>query len=161
MKKSLFCLMLAFVLTIALPIEAFAEHAGFARLRPISNSGVRAMLVFSDNGETLRIRGIAKGLDPTQTYVSLLYDLGSRPGGGDACLPTDESLSFPQMVVNFWKVRPNGIGFLRAGKKGSSYVPLAAAGTASIRLDTQAGQPLPPAPDPNRFVLWACGKVRQ
>lgn len=161
MKKSVFYLILVFTLTITLPVEVLAQHTGFAKLGQIRNSGVRAMVTFSDNGARLQIKGVASGLDPTQTYVSLLYDLGSRPGGRNACLPTDDSLSFPQMVVNFWKVNDDGNGTLRARKRGSSYAALAVVGTISIRLDTQAGQPLPPAADPNRFVLQACGKVRK
>lgn len=161
MKKSVFFLMLAFTLTIALPVEALAQHAGSANLHQINQSRIKAMLTFSDDGQTLQVDGVASGLDPTQAYVTLLYDLSSIPGGSRACLPTDNSLTFTQMVVGVWNVDGNGNGTLSAANTGAAYAPLATLGTISIRLDTQAGQPLPSAPDPGRFVLQACGKVRQ
>lgn len=141
-----------------------AELVKFAKLRQIERSGIKAVLTFIDTGSELIITGLATGLDPSQTYVSLLYDAGSKPRGGDACLPTDDSLTFGQMVVNFWEVRLKDDGTstasLTATKSGDSYAPLDTIGTTSIRLDMQPGEPLPPAADPNRFVIQACGKVK-
>lgn len=159
--KSFAILTLPFVMLLNGPIVASAQQTGFAKLHRINQSGIKAALIFSDNGGALRVRGVATGLDPTQTYVTLLYDVGSVARGNSACLPTDNSLTFTQMVVNFWRVDDDGNGTLRVRKTGASYAPLPAVGTASIRRDTQAGQPLPSAADPNRFVLQACGKVRK
>lgn len=161
MKKFLPILPLTLAAIISLPIVGSAQQTGFARLHDVNDSDIRAALTFSDNGAELRVIGIATGLDPTRQYVTLLYDAGSVARGPSACLPTDNSLTFTQMVVKFWKVDDDGNGRFSVRKKGSSYIPLSAVGTSSVRLDTQPGQPLPTAPDPNRFVLQACGKVRQ
>lgn len=159
MNKLLVLLTFGLAAIIGFPCVALAQQTGFTQVQPVNRSGIQAMIAFSDNGDTLEVIGVATGLDPAQTYVTLLYDVGSLPGGSTACLPTDDSLTFTQMVVGLWVVHESGNGTLTATKTGGSYVALDDFGTTSVRLDTQAGQPLPSAPDPNRFVLQACGKV--
>jgi hypothetical protein len=159
MNKLLVLLTLGLAAIIGFPDVALAQQTGFAQVQPVNGSDIQAMIAFSDDGDTLEVRGVATGLDPTQTYVTLLYDVGSLPGGPTACLPTDNSLSFTQMVVGLWVTQESGIGMLTATKTGGSYMALDDFGTTSIRLDTQPGQPLPPEADPSRFVLQACGKI--
>ncbi|MCH6550457.1 MAG: hypothetical protein IH804_00380, partial [Planctomycetes bacterium] len=48
-----------------------------ADLDPIGGSGVKASIQFVANGTTLTVIGIAKGLDPAETYLSNIYDLRS------------------------------------------------------------------------------------
>lgn len=145
--------------------ETPGQESARANLEQINRSGIRARLEFTDDGNTLTVQGTARGLDPSKAYVSLVYDPGSVARGPRACLPTDDSLSFPQMVLGPWVVAPDGTGLLNVVKTGSTgaitdYASLDDIGTVSVRQDTQPGQPLPPAPDPNRFVLQACGRVR-
>lgn len=59
-------------------------------------------MVFRDDGTTLTVTGAAFGMDPLKAYASLLYDLGSVARGPRACLPTDNSLTFNQMVLGYW-----------------------------------------------------------
>lgn len=138
-----------------------AEEAASARVQAINGSGIRGAIFFYDNGnpnEGLEFSGIARGLNPSKTYVSLIYDPGSSP---KTCLPTgDNTLTFGQMVLGVWKVYRNGVGVLQGRAAGDDYASLDAIGTTSIRLDTKPGTPLPPAADPARFVLQACGKVK-
>lgn len=130
-----------------------------------ANTNITASMRFFDTGSTLNVTGIANGLDPTKVYVSLVYDTGSVPTGTNACLPTNNSLSFPaQMVVGVWLPlgsRTRTLHAVKAGKTGqiTDYAPLNAIGTVSIREDTQVGQPLPTRPDPVRFQLRACSTV--
>lgn len=130
-----------------------------ARLAPINGSGIKARLFFRDRGNVLKVRGEARGMDPAKVYVSLLYDPGSVPTGPNACLPTNNQLTFTQMVVGYWVPVGSSVRTLLAIKAGPSYASLNLIGTASVRWDTQPTQPLPSAPDPNRFQLQACGSV--
>jgi hypothetical protein len=61
-----------------------------AELRPINDSGISAKVSFRAKGSELRIRGTAKGLDPSAVdgdYISLLYDILSVATGAFACEP--------------------------------------------------------------------------
>jgi hypothetical protein len=159
MSKLLVLLTLGLAVIIGFPGVALAQQTGFAQVQPVNGSDIEAIITFSDDGDTLKVIGVATRLDPTQTYVTLLYNVGSLAEGPTACLPTDDSLTFTQMVVGLWVVQESGIGTLTATKTGDSYVALGEFGTTSVRRDTQPDQPLPSAPDPNRFVLQACGEV--
>lgn len=152
--------LLASLVAASLPAAAEIERTA---LRQINASGIGAQIAFIDSGnptQGLLFVGIARGLNPNATYVSLVYDDGSVARGANACLPTDTSVSFPQqMVLGVWKVGADGTGTLLGRSTGAKYVALENVGTASIRLDTQPGQPLPSQPDPNRFQLKACGNL--
>ncbi len=150
---------LAVTAMFGLPIIAMAKPNSKANLHQIDQSRIKAQIQFVDTGSTLKFNGTATGLDPTKTYVSLVYDDDSIPGGPRACLPTDNSLSFAQMVLGVWRVNPDGTGTLSGTNRGTSYVPLTSIGTTSVRQDTQPTQPLPTVADPNRFVLQACGRI--
>lgn len=143
------------------PTVFAGEDAASARVQAVSGSRARGAIFFYDNGnpkEGLEFSGVARGLNPSKTYVSLIYDPGSSP---QTCLPTgDNTLTFGQMVLGVWKVYGNGVGVLQGRATGDDYASLDAIGTTSIRLDTKPGTPLPSAADPARFVLQACGKVK-
>lgn len=162
MKSSLISIgVFSALLASSLPAAADFDTAR-AALRPINQSNIRARIAFVDTGNPtggLLFIGAATGLDPSATYVSLIYDTGSVARGPNACLPTDASLSFTQMVLGVWQVAPNGTGTLIGRTTGAAYADLDAVGTVSVRLDTAPGTPLPSAPDPVRFVLKACGGV--
>jgi hypothetical protein len=128
---------------------------GSARLNEIDDSNIRARVAFLDTGGPaggLVVSAVATGLDPTQTYFSLVYDTGSLPSGPGACLPTGPALTAEQMEVGFWKVARNGVGTLFVVKRGDDYAPLDAIGAMSIRIVL--------GPPPAGFVLQACGRVR-
>jgi hypothetical protein len=128
---------------------------GSARLNEIDDSGIRARVVFLDTGSAaggLIVSAVATGLDPTQTYFSLVYDTGSAPSGPGACLPSGPALTADQMEVGFWKVARNGVGTLFVIKRGDDYVPLDEIGAMSIRIVL--------GPPPAGFVLQACGRIR-
>ncbi|HZG52280.1 MAG TPA: hypothetical protein VEZ40_09095 [Pyrinomonadaceae bacterium] len=149
---------------VSIPIgyaEAYLQPAG------TGNGNMTAQMRFFDTGNTLTATGMANGMDPTKVYVSLFYDTGSVPTGANACLPTNNSLTFPaQMVVGVWLPLGSKSRTLHAVKAGmtgqiTDYAPLNAIGTVSIREDTQVGQPIPTRPDPVRFQLRSCSNVNQ
>ena len=144
-----------------------------AELAPIGSSGISAEITFVDNpaAKTLTIRGEAEGLDPTKTYFSLLYNVGSPSVGPNPCEPTNDSINFIQMLVGFWSVNADGEGRLFTVKSMAgnsnlmanaqllaqlgfppvanvpSYVGLDKIGNMSVR-DVNAG-----------FVVRACGDI--
>jgi hypothetical protein len=137
--------------------SAAAEPAtGAARLHPIDRSGVRARIVFLDTGspdQGLVVSGQAAGLDPAQTYVSLIYDTGAVPGGPRACEPTGPTLSPAQMIVGTWQVAADGTGTLFAVKTAAGYAALESFDAVSVRIVV--------GPPPAGFVLQACGQVHR
>ncbi len=124
---------------------------------PDGSQGVKATLVFVDDGSSLRVTGTATNLDPQKRYLSLIYDPGSQPSGPNACIPSVlppvGGLSFDQMQLGDWQPIGRTKRHLNARRVGSAYVPLAAIGTASIRRHDQTG---PAASLP----LIVCGAVR-
>lgn len=144
---------------------AFAaeESTASSRVNAINGSGIRGGIFFHDSGnaeEGMSFSGVARGMDPKKTYVSLVYDEGSTAKGKGACLPSDDSLSFGKMVLGVWKVYKNGVGVLQGRTTGEVYASLDLIGTTSVRQDMQPGTALPAEADPNRFVLQACGRVK-
>lgn len=134
------------------PVAVLADDAtGHARLHQIDQSDIQAHIFFVDNGSTLFVLGVATGLDPLKTYISLVYGEGSVPGGPHACEPSG-TLNRAQMFVGAWTVSADGTGVLTAKKTGPAYVPVSKAGTVSVRHLISAGPP-PVAP------LQACGEV--
>lgn len=115
---------------------------------------IKAQIAFLDTGSPengLIITGEASGLDPTETYVTLLQDQGSKTVGEAACESTLGLLDDAQSLVGFWLVDKTGYGKLHAVKSGESYVPLAEIGTVGIRAVR--------GPAPSGFVLKACSSV--
>ena len=149
--------LLVFVLAVSLAAQAPTGQAtASAQQHPINNSGIQAEILFLDTGSDVNglvLSGRATGLDPTQTYFSLLYNTGSVPGGASACTPSSSgpAITFAQMFTAFWTVAPDGTGTLFRQKTGTAYVPLSQIATVSIRKVTT---------NPPFFnVLQACGEI--
>ena len=172
-RRRLLAVMLAVGLVVALPAASFAAHTctatGRANLHPVGASGVHGKFTFVDNGsDTITMSGTATGLTQGQTYVSLIYDVGSVPGGPTVCEPTGPDL-FGKMLVGeagvlgffTWDVDGDGNGtitgtnFLNEEEFGvtappfltAEYVSLGEFDTISIR-HLEAG-----------FEAVACGQV--
>lgn len=152
----------ALVLLIVLAVEAQAplggQFAGSARQTPINQSGIQGEIVFLDTGSSVHglvVSGKATGLDPTQTYFSLLYNTSSLPGGPNACVPDPKAppITDAQMFTNFWSVAPDGTGTLFRQKTGAAYVALSDVATVSIRKVTPGMNP------PFIEILQACGRI--
>src|ERR1044071_9743730 len=83
---------------------------GAARLHQVDRSRITARIKFLDTGDPstgLIVSGTATGLDPEDTYISLVYDRGSVPGGPLACEPPpDNDQTDAQMFVGTWVVQP-------------------------------------------------------
>lgn len=151
MKRLTSVAVVAALIAVVALVPSFAASAidgtGSAKLHQIETSGIRAAIGFLDTGTELVVDGSARGLDPGQAYISLVYDNGSVPSGPDACAPSDENdLSFPQMVVGAWQVDSDGNGTLTSVKRGPTYVPLEQIGAMSVRIAATR-------------LLQACGKV--
>jgi len=163
--------------------QAGGPSEGFADLNPINRSGIRALINVKKIGQTETITGFATNMDPYKAYVSLFSDAGSPGSGPCACIPSNPSpaalqatcktsaappVNFSQMVVGYWLPligsTTRTLHVLKAGASDApaplAFVSLENIGSVSVREDTQLGQPLPAAHDPNRFQLRACGKFR-
>jgi hypothetical protein len=158
MKKLLVLMTLGIAIMSTSSVAALPDDqaTGSAQLHQINQSGIKAQISFLDTGSPLNqlvVNGTATGLDPAQTYVSLVYDTGAVPGGPHACEPSrvPSPLTSEQMFVGFWTVAADGTGTLFAIKTGSAYVPLSAVGAVSVRVVL--------GPPPAGFVLQACGRV--
>ena len=83
--KKWYLLTLAVIALAAIPAVVFAGppggSTGFAHLHPANQSGVMAVITFSDDGNELTVAGTATGLTFGTPYASLVYDNGSVPGG--------------------------------------------------------------------------------
>ncbi len=163
--------------------QAGGPSEGFADLNPINRSGIRALINVKKIGQTETITGFATNMDPYKAYVSLFSDAGSPGSGPCACISSNPSpaalratckttaappVNFSQMVVGYWLPligsTTRTLHVLKAGASDApaplAFVSLENIGSVSVREDTQLGQPLPAAHDPNRFQLRACGKFR-
>ena len=144
-------------------ISSAFTAVGRSGLKPANESGVQAKIVFVDDGTTLMVVGTATGLDPDESYLSNIYDIGSASEGPIACVPSifdpeDPDFILPTMFLGFWKVDPDGNGRLCAvnTNSGADFVPLDKIGTVSVRLFV-APPPAPGAPPMTELV--ACGRV--
>ena len=140
-----------------------SDSQGQATLPAINGSGISARIEFVDDGATLTVTGTASGLDPAESYVTLIYDNGSVPGGPNACQPTvfdpnDPDFLLGTMLIGFWEIDPDGNGTLSATNTnfGADYVPLDRFRSTSVRRIVGP----PPAPGaPPLTELVACGHV--
>lgn len=155
MKLTLIATGLGFLLIVASSMPVHADLAsGGARLHQVDRSEVQARFAFLDTGTLehgLVVSATATGLDPTQAYFSLVYDVASVPGGPQACVPGSGALTQAQMALGFWQVSADGTGRLFAQKTGDGYAPLAEIGAVSVRVVV--------GPPPAGFILQACGQV--
>jgi hypothetical protein len=156
MRRLVISLAIAVTAAFGAQVVALAESTtGAANLHQFEGSGVAGTMTYVDTGATLTVDGAANGLTPGQTYLSLFYDNGSKPAGKDPCSPSSrDNISFPQMIIGFWKVNPDGTGSLHVVKAGPSYVPLDMVHTQSIRHVTH----FPPMSEADAPVV-ACGEV--
>lgn len=143
-----------------------------ANLASIANSGISAEITFVDNpaAQTLTIRGEAEGLNPTKTYLSLLYNAGSPSVGPMACEPTNDSVNFVQMIVGIWSVNKDGEGRLSTVKSmaGNSNLmrqppgvvpPGLATAPSYVGLNKVGNMSVRDLLTPPGFVLKACGDI--
>src|SRR5712691_3335355 len=114
-------------------LAAGATTTATANQHPIGGSGIQGSVLFTDNGSTLTVDGTATGLTPHVPYFSLIYTLGSHPGGVSetktlprtsnaiaACADLNQAgtstIDATQMVVGFWKNNNDGTGVLHVVK---------------------------------------------
>lgn len=142
-SKLVASLSVASIALALLAAPAFGQPQGIAssELHQVNQSGVRAELLFLDSGSMMTVSGRATGLDPSVTYRTLIYDLGSVPGGpatlgiNGACEPSSFPPPLPtQMLIGVWTVDGDGNGVLFAVKTGIEYTPLGTFDTVSIRV---------------------------
>ncbi|MDX2033911.1 MAG: hypothetical protein SF339_24775 [Blastocatellia bacterium] len=173
----------AFIAPLSVSPQIPANTEGVADLNPINRSGIRALVQVQKIGQTETISGFATGLDPYKAYISLFYDAGAPGSGPCACIPSNPPpaalqatcktsnappINFSQMVIGYWLPligsSTRTLHVLKAGAADApvptAFAPIENIGAISIREDLQLGQPLPSAPDPNRFQLRACGRFR-
>lgn len=106
-----------------------------ANQHPVNQSGVKGKITFTQTAAGLIVTGTAKGLEPNTVgrYVSLVYDLGSVPGGPTVCEPTEE---IEGMFVGIWATDAAGDGMLIQLAPPGSIAPLGTIDTVSIRDGT-------------------------
>jgi hypothetical protein len=92
-------------------------------------------ITFTQTGAGLIVTGTAKGLAPSTVgrYVTLVYDVGSVPGGPELCEPTVE---LPGMFVGIWASDAAGNGLLIQLAPPGAIAPLGTFDTVSIRDTT-------------------------
>jgi hypothetical protein len=133
---------------------AHAQEAvtGHAELHPVNQSGVRGSVDFTETDAGVRVTGTATGLQPSAgRYISLVYDLGSVPGGPIACEPSpDDPVGPVGMFVGSWVVDSAGNGILV--QTNPAVASLALIDSVSIR-DTQINKGFGPE------AVVACGQI--
>ena len=141
-NKSVVLLSVALVALSGVPDAAFGQPQGIAaaRLHAANQSGVRAEVLFLDSGDQMIVSGRATGLDPSALNRTLIYDVGSVPGGpvtpgiNGVCEPSSFPPPLPtQMFIGVWDVDADGNGTLFATRTGVNYTPLGTFDTVSIR----------------------------
>lgn len=147
-----------FVLPLALLVlgagPAVAGHSeadtAHALQHPVNQSGVMGSIDFTETGAGLLVTGTATGLEPSVgRYVSLVYDLGSVPGGPTVCEPAVE---LEDMFVGIWVVDADGNGTLIQLVPPFAIAPLAEIDSISIR-DTTINDGFGPE------AVVACGEI--
>lgn len=100
---------------------------------PSNQSGVMGRITFTETPAGLVVEGTATGLEGPSVgrYASLVYDIGSVPGGPTGCEPTIE---LPNMFVGIWVVDADGNGELV--QLNPAVAPLEMIDTISIRDET-------------------------
>lgn len=139
------------LLGILVPGIAVASHqdfaSGAAHQHAVNQSGAQGLISFTDTDAGVIVTGAATGLEPSVgRYVTLVYDVGSVPGGSTVCEPTVE---LEGMFVGFWVVDGDGNGTLI---QLGMVAPLGSFDTVSIR-DTAINQGFGPE------AVVACGQV--
>lgn len=122
-----------------------------ATQHPVNQSGVLGRINFTIVPARLAVTGRATGLQgpSISRYVSLVYDIGSNPGGPELCEPTE---AIDGMFVGFWAVDALGNGTLIQVVPPGAIAPTGLIDTVSIR-DTEIN---------NGFgveAIVACGEI--
>ncbi len=109
-----------------------------ANQHPVNQSGVMGSITFTQTEAGLIVTGTAKGLAPSTVgrYVTLVYDVGSTPGGPELCEPT---VPMPGMFVGIWASDAAGNGLLIQLAPPGAIAPLGTFDTVSIRDTTING----------------------
>lgn len=117
--------------------SADGAPAAQATQHPVNQSGVKGRIDFTNVTGGILVTGTATGLETSVgRYVSLVYDLGSVPGGPTVCEPTEE---MPGMFVGIWAVDALGNGSLIQLVPAEAVAPLEAIDSISIRDSTING----------------------
>lgn len=152
MKQLLVIVALA-SLVLAASATVWAQESATARANqhPVNQSGVKGSITFTQTGAGLIVTGTATGLAPNTVgrYVTLVYDVGSEPGGPELCEPT---VPMPGMFVGIWASDAAGNGLLIQLAPPGAIAPLGTFDTVSIRDTTINGGFGPQA-------VVACGQV--
>lgn len=137
---------------LASPAHAQQAVTGHADLHSVNRSGAQGSIDFTETDSGVRAAGTATGLQPSAgRYVSLVYDLGSVPGGPVACEPSpDDPIGLVGMFVGSWVVDSAGNGVLV--QTNPAVASLSEVDTVSIR-DTQINNGFGPE------AVVACGQI--
>jgi hypothetical protein len=125
-------------------IPVYGDHSptvtAQATQHTVNQSGVQGRIDFTSVPGGLLVTGTATGLQPSiGRYVTLVYDLGSVPGGPTLCEPTTDP-ELPGMFVGIWAVDDAlGNGILIQLVPPGAIAPLSAIDTISIRDTTIQG----------------------
>lgn len=158
--RKLFVSLTVLIGTIMIVTSSIGAQAGpstgKAQLHPINHSSITAKISLLDTGNNvtgLIISGTARGLNPNESYVSIIYDNPNVPGEeGPSCILADNLLDFEEEFAGRWSVDPDGTGTLFETNVTSAYVPLSRLDAISI-LREEGDRP------PESFELVACGKI--
>lgn len=153
-KPFLIPLVALFLGTFAVAGTAVAGHneetTGHANLHPVNQSGASGSIDFIEDEAGVHVMGTATGLEPSLgRYTSLVYDLGSVPGGPIACEPVEER---DDMFVGIWSVDAAGNGTLIQVAPPGAIAPLSVIDSVSIR-DTEINGGFGPE------AVVACGEI--
>jgi len=152
MKRLLVILALASLALVAtVTVWAQGDVTAHANQHPANQSGVKGSISFTQTGAGLIVTGTATGLAPNTVgrYVTLVYDLGSVPGGPNLCEPTVEIAG---MFVGIWASDAAGNGLLIQLAPPGAIAPLGTIDTVSIR-DTTINDGFGPE------AVVACGQI--
>ena len=152
------------------PARNYASPIAQVNTVPIQPNGVTTSMMFqalgSPSSAGTRVSGTGFGFDwrLSGRYYSLVYDLASvspqDPGAvAPFCKKNNDTIAFTTMIIGTWIVDILGFATLVQLPTNLSQLQLNLARTASVRFDTQFGSPIPPAPDPTRFLMRSCGTL--
>lgn len=137
MRNVVIALAAAVIVTVPVNAAHSPTVTAQATQHPVNESGVSGRIDFTAVPDGLLVTGAARGLQPsTGRYVSLVYDLGSVPGGPTACEPT---VPMAGMFVGFWAVDALGNGILIQVVPPGAIAALSAIDSISIRDTTING----------------------
>ncbi len=134
---SLAGLLLGLMVAVA-TVKAQGGVTARANQHPVNQSGIMGKITFTQTGSGLVVTGTATGLAPSTVgrYITLVYDVGSVPGGPEVCEPT---APMPGMFVGAWASDAAGDGLLIQLAAPGAIAPLGTFDSVSIRDTTING----------------------